>query len=199
MSRAHVREVDGDEPEDLPELPLSQHPNYVTARGLAQLEARREQIEAEIAAIAADAAAGFRDVTVTTADSTAAILSGFQVVVPTAAATGIAPNSARAGATGVAVLITGTGFSSPATVAFSGDGITVRSVTVDSATQITAIIDLDRNAAISARMVTVTVGGSPAGTLAFQVLQRRGGGAAGLVLLIGLGTLAGLRRRQRRG
>ena len=66
------------------------------------------------------------------------------------------------------VIISGTGFSSPATVAFSGTGITVRSVTVDSATQITAIIDLDRNAAISARMVTVTVGGSPAGTLAFS-------------------------------
>ena len=149
--------------------------------------------------IAADAAAGFRDVTVTTSDSTAAILSGFQVVVPTAAATGITPSSARAGATGVAVVISGTGFSSPATVAFSGDGITVRSVTVDSATQITAIIDLERNTAISARTVTVTVGDSPAGALAFQVLQRRGGGAAGLVLLIGLGTLAGLRRRQRRG
>lgn len=55
MSRAHVREVDGDEPEDLPELPLSPHPNYVTARGLAQLTARRDQVEAAIAAIAADA------------------------------------------------------------------------------------------------------------------------------------------------
>ncbi len=56
MSRAHVREVDGDEPEDLPELPLSPHPNYVTARGLAALQARREQIEADIATIADDAA-----------------------------------------------------------------------------------------------------------------------------------------------
>ena len=51
MSRAHVREVDGDEPEDLPELPLSPHPNYVTTRGLQLLEARRDQIEAEIASI----------------------------------------------------------------------------------------------------------------------------------------------------
>lgn len=56
MSRGHVREVDGDEPEDLPELPLSPHPNYVTPRGLALLEARRDVIEADIAAIAADAA-----------------------------------------------------------------------------------------------------------------------------------------------
>lgn len=56
MSRAHVREVDGDEPEDLPELPISPHPNYVTARGLAALQTRRDQIEVAIAAIAADAA-----------------------------------------------------------------------------------------------------------------------------------------------
>ena len=56
MSRAHVREVDGDEPEDLPELPLSPHPNYVTRRGLAQLKARRARVEADIAAIAGDAA-----------------------------------------------------------------------------------------------------------------------------------------------
>ena len=56
MSRAHVREVDGDEPEDLPELPLSPHPNYVTPRGLALLEARRNAVEADIAAIATDAA-----------------------------------------------------------------------------------------------------------------------------------------------
>ena len=56
MSRAHVREVDGDEPEDLPELPLSPHPNYVTTRGLQLLEARRDRVEADIAAIPPDAA-----------------------------------------------------------------------------------------------------------------------------------------------
>ena len=40
MSRAFVKEPDGDRPEPLPELPLSPHPNYVTSRGLAQLRAR---------------------------------------------------------------------------------------------------------------------------------------------------------------
>lgn len=40
MSRAFVKEADGDSPGDLPELPLSPHPNYVTARGLAVLRAR---------------------------------------------------------------------------------------------------------------------------------------------------------------
>ncbi|TXH02607.1 MAG: transcription elongation factor GreAB [Nevskiaceae bacterium] len=40
MSRAFVKEPDGDTPDELPELPLSPHPNRVTARGLAQLQQR---------------------------------------------------------------------------------------------------------------------------------------------------------------
>ena len=56
MSRAHVREVDGDVPEDLPELPLSPHPNYVTPRGLAQLRARLDRVEQRLADLPKDAA-----------------------------------------------------------------------------------------------------------------------------------------------
>jgi transcription elongation factor GreB len=40
MSRAFVKEADGDTPDELPELPLSTHPNIVTAHGLAQLRQR---------------------------------------------------------------------------------------------------------------------------------------------------------------
>ncbi|MBS7455648.1 GreA/GreB family elongation factor [Coralloluteibacterium stylophorae] len=40
MSRAFVKETDGDLPGDLPELPVSPHPNYVTARGLELLRTR---------------------------------------------------------------------------------------------------------------------------------------------------------------
>lgn len=40
MSRAFVNEDAGADRPDLPELPLSKHPNYVTLRGLADLEAR---------------------------------------------------------------------------------------------------------------------------------------------------------------
>lgn len=54
MSRAHVREVDGDVPEDLPELPLSAAPNYVTARGFEQLRRRLEDCAARLAALPAD-------------------------------------------------------------------------------------------------------------------------------------------------
>lgn len=47
MSRAFVKENDGDGPDDLPELPLSPHPNYVTPRGLALLQERLQQAAAQ--------------------------------------------------------------------------------------------------------------------------------------------------------
>jgi transcription elongation GreA/GreB family factor len=47
MSRAFVRETDGAEvPQDLPERPVSTHPNFVTARGLQQIESRIRELEA---------------------------------------------------------------------------------------------------------------------------------------------------------
>lgn len=55
MSRAFVKEPDGDEfAGELPDLPLSPHPNYVTPAGLAQLKERLAASRAERAAIAAD-------------------------------------------------------------------------------------------------------------------------------------------------
>lgn len=56
MSRAFVKEPDGDLPEDLPELPISAQPNYVTARGLGQLRKRLADCEQALAVRAADAA-----------------------------------------------------------------------------------------------------------------------------------------------
>lgn len=48
MSRAFVKEPDGDSVvDDAPDLPQSQHPNYVTPKGLAQLQAQREALIAE--------------------------------------------------------------------------------------------------------------------------------------------------------
>jgi transcription elongation GreA/GreB family factor len=47
MSRAFVREQDGsDVPGDVPERPISAHPNFVTARGLQQIESRIKELEA---------------------------------------------------------------------------------------------------------------------------------------------------------
>lgn len=53
MSRAFVNEDAGIDRPDLPELPLSPHPNYVTPRGLADLRARLEARLADLAALRA--------------------------------------------------------------------------------------------------------------------------------------------------
>jgi len=52
MSRAFVKEGTG-ELDPLPDLPLSPHPNYVTPRGLARLQARFAATQAELARLRA--------------------------------------------------------------------------------------------------------------------------------------------------
>lgn len=52
MSRAFVKETDA--VEALPERPLSPHPNYVTASGMAGIEAETARLQAEMAAAAGD-------------------------------------------------------------------------------------------------------------------------------------------------
>ena len=55
MSRAFVKEPDGDELDDgQPELPQSPHPNYVRPQGLAKLKARLAALQQRRAALAAD-------------------------------------------------------------------------------------------------------------------------------------------------
>jgi transcription elongation GreA/GreB family factor len=49
MSRAFVKEPDGDVVEPLPERPISQFHNYVTARGLKQIEPAVVEFEAALA------------------------------------------------------------------------------------------------------------------------------------------------------
>jgi len=61
MSRAFVKELDGDQPgEDLPERPQSPHPQYVTPHGLCLLNAELQQLRArrtELLALGEDMAA----------------------------------------------------------------------------------------------------------------------------------------------
>lgn len=58
MSRAFVKEGDGEEaPADLPELPISEHPNYVTPRGMALLRSRLDDASRRAAALDPDAVA----------------------------------------------------------------------------------------------------------------------------------------------
>lgn len=48
MNKAFTKEDDGSTPERLPDLPISNHPNLVTARGLALLQERQTALEAEV-------------------------------------------------------------------------------------------------------------------------------------------------------
>jgi transcription elongation GreA/GreB family factor len=45
MSRAFVKEADGNAPEELPERPVSPEPNFVTPRGLRQIDAQVRELE----------------------------------------------------------------------------------------------------------------------------------------------------------
>ncbi|MGH8581973.1 MAG: GreA/GreB family elongation factor [Gammaproteobacteria bacterium] len=55
MSRAFVKEPDGDEAgDDLPERAASPHPNYITPEGLSGLQARIEALEGERQTIGED-------------------------------------------------------------------------------------------------------------------------------------------------
>ena len=67
MSRAFVKETDADAALDLPDRPVSEHPNDVTAEGLAQIEAayaaaQSAHAEAEVAGDRAAMAQAARDI-----------------------------------------------------------------------------------------------------------------------------------------
>jgi len=53
VSRAFVTERDGDTGDDLPDLPFSPHPNYVTSAGLGTLVRRSDALKAERAELVA--------------------------------------------------------------------------------------------------------------------------------------------------
>jgi transcription elongation GreA/GreB family factor len=61
MSRAFTKEPDGDAvADDLPERPVSSHPNYVTAEGLAAIEAELARLQDELGAAGEDRSARAR-------------------------------------------------------------------------------------------------------------------------------------------
>jgi len=68
----------------------------------------------------------------------------------------LSPASLRRGRSYQAITITGSGFASGASVAFSGSGITVNSATVNSPTQLTVVVSLSSRASTGTRNVTVT-------------------------------------------
>lgn len=109
--------------------------------------------------IAAGAVPGPRTVTVTTAAEVASLANGFNVI-GTPGLLSISPNTGQQGQQGLSVAIAGqyTHFAQGTTTASFGQGITVASLTVNSATSATAVLNINPAAATVASSVTLTTG-----------------------------------------
>jgi hypothetical protein len=116
--------------------------------------------------IAAGAATGARDVTVTNGDTGVGTGVGKFTVNAKPTVTSASPAARGQGAANQNIVITGTGFVNGAALAtsFSGAGITVNSTTFNSATQVTANVTVGAGAATGAGDVTVTNGDAGVGT-----------------------------------
>lgn len=106
------------------------------------------------------AAAGVRTVTLTTGSEVETLSNAFAVTASTPTLLSVSPNSGLEGQQNLAVIIAGqfTHFQQGASQASFGAGITVSSLTVNSATTAAAILNVDYSAAVGARTVTVTTG-----------------------------------------
>ena len=102
------------------------------------------------------ASLGARDVTVVDPGFGVGSCTGCLTVTAGPTVTSTTPASRGVGATNTVVAVNGTNFSSGATVAFSGTGITVNSTTYVSPTQLNANISIAGNAATGIRAVSVT-------------------------------------------
>jgi hypothetical protein len=144
--------------------------NSVTRNSATQLTAN--------VTISATATVGASTVTVVNIDGGRATrASGFTVnAAPTI--TSLSPSSRGQGATSQSIVITGTNFASgtwpTSSVVFSGAGITVNSVTRNSATQLTANVTISATATVGASTLTVTNldGGVGSRATAFTVNAR---------------------------
>jgi Concanavalin A-like lectin/glucanases superfamily/HpiC1 cyclase/MBG domain/Bacterial Ig-like domain/Cep192 domain 4/WD40-like Beta Propeller Repeat len=106
------------------------------------------------------AVAGARTVTLTTGAEVATLANGFTVTAPAPSLLSVSPNSGQQGQQNLSVAITGqnTHFLQGSSQATFGDGITVASLTVNSSTSATAVLNIDPGAAAGVRTVTVTTG-----------------------------------------
>jgi hypothetical protein len=106
------------------------------------------------------AAAGLRDITLTTDTEIVRLSNGFRVLVITAGQpvlTDANPSAAQPGQQTLSVKLTGqsTHFVQGTTTADFGSGITVASLTVASPTRATAVVNVDAGAAVGGRDVTL--------------------------------------------
>ena len=119
--------------------------------------------------IGSQASPGLMNVSVTTAGGTSAIVA-FTINPPLPTLATISPASGAAGES-VTVSLTGTNFSSGATVSVSNPGVTVSNVTLVSSNQITATFSIAPGATLGPASVSVTTIGGTTGTVNFNVLS----------------------------
>ncbi len=117
--------------------------------------------------IAATATPGAVSVTVTTSAGTSNAVT-FTIISTGPTLTSVSPNSGAQGTT-VPVTLTGTNFISGATVNTNNNGVSVSSVSVLSATQITATFTIAGNATPGPTNVTVTTTGGTSNAVTFTI------------------------------
>ncbi|MBN2120645.1 MAG: beta-propeller fold lactonase family protein, partial [Candidatus Omnitrophica bacterium] len=109
---------------------------------------------------------GLRDVTVTNIGGDSYILAGGLTISNQPTITSLVPNSLHQGRQNEDILVNGTNFRAGANVSFSGSGVSVNSVTVNSLTQLTVNISIINAATQGTRDVIVTNSDGGTGTLA---------------------------------
>ena len=111
--------------------------------------------------ISATAPLGFHNLTVTTGGEVVTLPNAFTVTTSSAPViTSVTPNTGQQGQQNESVVLTGqlTHWTQGTTTASFGAGITVASLTVNSPTSATAIVNIDPAAATGARTLTMTTG-----------------------------------------
>ncbi|HBU69253.1 MAG TPA: hypothetical protein DEE98_02595 [Elusimicrobia bacterium] len=126
----------------------------ITVSGYAVIS--ETQIKA-VFTVAADAASGGRDVTITNTDDNGSVTktAGFAVGFSAPDISSVTPNTVELGNT-TTLTVTGTEFRSGITAAISGSGVTVLSTAYVSATEITVVIKATMDAAAGLRNISVT-------------------------------------------
>lgn len=114
-----------------------------------------------IATIAIDdeATLGYRDVFMSTGEETATLLNGFEIAADVPEIVQVKPNYASQDETvDIDIIGQNVSFAGESVVNIEGTGVSVLSTTIDSSTQITANIQVEKSAPMGKRNISVTTG-----------------------------------------
>ena len=149
--------LDGVDPIAIVTSPLARTRETAAAIG----EQLNHPVEIDTRLIDPAAATGARTVAITTGNEVAALGNGFTVTASTPVALSVNPNSGQQGQQNLSVTLTGQSshFLQGASQANFGAGVSVSSLTVNSPTSATGILNVDPAAAMGARTTTSTMFG----------------------------------------